>query len=115
MTSSQIKECPNCKGTSLSFKIVIEDQISFDLHETLKTDQKIKKNGMKTKRIKTFEGADWCVQRNKFVDKKRIVDEENDHYYEKVMDGEEILRDCDEKLSAHRGHGSAKFKKEGND
>ncbi len=40
----------------------------------------------------------------------RMIDRENVHYVEKVVytDTGTIIRDCDEKLTEHLGHGSAK-------
>ncbi len=42
----------------------------------------------------------------------RIIDRENDRYYELIKDGEtdQIINETEEKLSDHQGHGSAKKK-----
>lgn len=43
----------------------------------------------------------------------RVIDRKNDHYKEVTtdMDGN-VTHFCDERLSEHTGHGSAKMKKE---
>ena len=43
----------------------------------------------------------------------RMIDKENDRYVEKVVytDTGTVIRDCDEKLTEHWGHGSAKDSK----
>jgi len=41
----------------------------------------------------------------------RIIDRKNDRYYERIEDQSgNVIRLCDEPLSQHRGHGSAKKK-----
>ena len=47
------------------------------------------------------------------VSRFRMIDKENDRYVEKIRytDTGTIIRDCDEKLTEHWGHGSAKDSK----
>jgi len=60
--------------------------------------------------IQILGGADWSRNLKRFVQKQRVIDRESDRYVERVADPDtgEVLRDVDEPLSAHRGHGSAK-------
>jgi len=46
--------------------------------------------------------------------KNRVIDKNNDKYFEQVIDPEtgETVHHCEEPLSEHFGHGTAKFKKE---
>lgn len=46
-------------------------------------------------------------QWNKLI---REIDRENDHYRERIVNPQtgEVILDCDEPLTAHTGHGSAK-------
>lgn len=62
--------------------------------------------------VETFSGTDWSHRLQRFVRKQRTLDRDNDRYAEKVVDPEtgEVLRDVEEPLSDHRGHGSAKAK-----
>ncbi|MBN9492557.1 PepSY domain-containing protein [bacterium] len=55
-------------------------------------------------------GDDWSHRLRRFVQRIRILDRDNNRYVEKVVDPEtgEVLRDVEEPLSDHRGHGSAK-------
>jgi hypothetical protein len=50
------------------------------------------------------------VASGKYSDKMQIIDRENDHYFEKVVNKEtgEIIHLCDETLKEHVDHGSAK-------
>ena len=45
--------------------------------------------------------------------KERLIDRAKDHYKEVVTDPDtgSVVHQCDEPLSQHRGHGSAKKKK----
>ena len=55
-------------------------------------------------------GQDWSESLGRFVDYERIIDRQNDRYYERIVDPEtgEVLREIDEPLSEHIGRGSAK-------
>lgn len=52
----------------------------------------------------------------RLVIKERIVDKQSDSYFERIADMEtrEIIHECEEPLSEHRGHGDAKKKTLGN-
>ena len=56
---------------------------------------------------------DYSRSRKKVVHLQRVIDRDNDQYREKVTDYEsgEIIHHCEEPLSQHQGHGSAKQKK----
>jgi hypothetical protein len=62
---------------------------------------------------KCFFGYEWFQSARKWVYKEWIINRRDDHYREVVTDPEtgEVLHHCDEPLSEHRGHGSAKSKK----
>lgn len=55
---------------------------------------------------------DYSYSREKHVHKQRVIDRDNDHYFEKVTDYEtgEVIHHCEEPLSQHQGHGDAKRK-----
>jgi hypothetical protein len=52
------------------------------------------------------------VQRStgEWMEKARVIDRDADHYFERVVDARtgKVVHECDEELSKHRGHGSAK-------
>lgn len=89
-------------------QIILTETLS--IHETVKG----KSNKMPGKRKPFFEmqtGEEKSVDRNKWVKKDRVIDRENDIYFEKVEDPDtgEVIHECSEPLSMHFGHGSAKF------
>lgn len=57
-------------------------------------------------------GDDLCVTKSKWMNKNRVIDKKNDLYSETITDPQtgEILHQCKEPLSLHRGHGSTKRK-----
>ena len=60
-------------------------------------------------------GTDWSYEFKKFVEFHRIIDKENDRYYERIVDPDtgDVIREVDEPLSTHQGHGSAKTLEDG--
>ena len=71
---------------------------------------KARKEGDKKPSYESLQGADLQRSTGKFMQKKRIIDRENDQYEETVIDPctGEVIYECKEPLSKHRGHGSAK-------
>ena len=60
-----------------------------------------------------LDGHDLQKSTGKWMTKERIIDRQNDKYQEKVTDPETgaVIHHCEEPLSKHWGHGSAKHKK----
>ena len=105
-----IKKCPYCDSEYLTIKLTFSDDIS--LHDKLSA--KVKKDSIKKPIKEIVQGDDYSYSKKKYMSKTRIIDRENDHYYENVSDKEtgEIVHECDESLKDHLGHGSAKKKKQ---
>ena len=59
---------------------------------------------------KQFVGDHYYEKSNKWNTKVQIIDRVNDWYFEEVRDGDTgaLIHLCDEPLSEHDGHGSAK-------
>lgn len=60
-----------------------------------------------------FNSYSFSYDIGKLVNHQRLIDRQNDKYIEIVKDEgtNHLLHYCNEKLSDHRGHGSAKIKK----
>jgi hypothetical protein len=106
---SSWKPCPNCG--SLRRTPVLRYHETLNLHEMTKL--KAEKEGEKKPSYEALEGDDLQRSTGKYVEKKRIIDRENDWYEERIVDSEngEVIHECKEPLSEHKGHGSAKNKK----
>lgn len=103
--------CPQCGSTKQSMHIHFEDQIQ----TTEWVDIRLKSSSLPSRkklRVHTQSGQQFSVKLGRHVDKTRVLDKENDRYFEKITDPltEEVLRHCEEPLTAHQGRGSAKFK-----
>lgn len=59
-----------------------------------------------------ISGTDFSHDLNKEVFKERVIDRRNNYYGEEVVDFDniEVIHYCEESLSEHYGHGSAKVK-----
>jgi len=100
--------CPKCGGNEREISIVLSDNI--EIHEKLVG--KAKHNGSKKPFHEVVSGDDFHRKSGKWNKKERVIDRDNDRYKEIINDketGEEIHR-CEEPLSKHTGHGSAKKK-----
>lgn len=60
--------------------------------------------------LEAIFGAELFRKLGIWVRKERIIDRDKDHYREVITNPEtgEVLHHCEEPLSEHRGHGSAK-------
>lgn len=101
--------CPACGSTSRRFGVELHSTV----HAHSSLSAKARHGGATGKRkwfVEVFSGANWSRSLQRFVRKERTIDRDNDRYVEKVTDPEngDVLRDVDEPLSQHQGHGSAR-------
>jgi hypothetical protein len=108
---NQNDKCKKCGSTKKVIKLFFEDAMP-GIHECLHFKAKDKtKNSRKNPILDVFQGDDIYKRTGEWVNKVREFDKINNRYYENVetLDGK-ILHHCDEKLTDHQGHGSAKSK-----
>lgn len=98
-------QCPICGSRNMRLDIT-DEYVMFD-----QISLRAKNKGQK-KAFKEVVSGHETSDKYGIVEKKRVIDRENDWYEEEVktLDGI-IAHDCKEKLSDHRGHGSAKKKR----
>lgn len=107
-TSAHRVPCYKCGGNkrihnlSIISKIVLRDGIGV----------KAKRPGEKKPYVEDKVMPSYSHRFGKHVLHERLIDRDNDHYREVVKDYEsgEILHHCEEPLSQHINHGSAKSK-----
>jgi hypothetical protein len=100
--------CLNCGSFLKEVNVQLEDECGFGFHD--KIEIKGKMDGIKKPVIEIISGDEISRSNNKFVEKERIIDRENNRYYERIVSNDgEIIHEQDEKLTEHFGHGSAKF------
>lgn len=104
---SESEKCPQC-GSELS-TIVFRVIENLTLAEAI--GGKVLSKGKKPAREFMY-GADYSVKERRYMQKERVIDRENNIYHEKVTDPKSgtVIHECDEPLTAHFGHGSAKEK-----
>jgi hypothetical protein len=98
--------CPDCGSLARRVDIRVEDTIT--IHDSLAI--KVKRGG-KGKPVRTGKYGDSLhTLTGRWMHREMTVDRENDRYTERIVDPEsgEVIRDVDERLSDHRGHGDAK-------
>ncbi|MEH0724848.1 hypothetical protein [Vibrio alginolyticus] len=105
--------CPECGSKVINIGVSIEEEVGLSIHDNVRARVKDDSYPSKDKvRLDVFQGADERKRDGKMMEKTRIIDKDNDHYKEVVTDPETdtVVHQCEEPLSAHRGHGSAKKK-----
>ena len=102
--------CPNCGSNKRNYHVSITDTMVARDGLGIKA----KRPGEKRPFIEDKAMPDFSQSRGKVVLRKQVIDRDNDKYFESVTDYEsgEVIHHRDEPLSEHRGHGSAKAKKE---
>lgn len=104
-----IRYCIFCGSKNINIFSSIHETIKFrsKLHLKAKDKQLKKRKRLQIEIISESERSS-CAESG-FVHKVRIIDKINNNYYEHIEDenGKEIHH-CQEKLSEHIGHGSAK-------
>ena len=104
--------CPACGSEYYTVQLSFEDSIALQDKARIRVTAD-KKHGREKIRREINTGASFSKQRKKFVNRIVDVNREDDIYTELVQDNEnkEVIHYCNEKLSEHIGHGSAKVKK----
>lgn len=105
----KIDKCPKCNSENLQRKLFVSDKI--EIHENVRGKSN-RLPGKKRPKREFQAGEEKSSERKKYVKKIRVIDRENDMYYEEVIDpeSEETIHRCLEPLTNHFGHGSDKRK-----
>lgn len=113
VSEKTLKLCPNCSSIKQIIYDYYEEEKKRDIKERVVS--KIKdttKTGKKKLRKEFVDGDDLHRKSGNWYLMKRIIDKDNDYYLETITDRVtgDIIYHCEEPLSKHRGHGSAKMK-----
>lgn len=114
ITDMAANQCPKCSSNKLNIFVDIKETVH--LYDSLKGKKKDPNfSSKRNPRVEFFTGADKWRDKNKMVQKLRVIDKTviPYKYKEQLIDIEtgEIIKDVEEPLVQHPGHGSAKFKK----
>ena len=112
-TPEQRIPCSKCGNTKRNYHVSISETVTFRDGIGVKA----KRVGEKKPYIEDMSVPDCSRSLGKIVHRARVIDRDNDRYFEKITDYEsgELIHHCEEPLSQHQGHGNAKPKKDGGD
>jgi len=98
--------CENCGGLNRTIHVSVEEKVIARDGLGLKA----KRPGEKRPYIEDLSIPEHNHCLDKVVHRARVIDRDNDSYFEKITDYEtgEIIHHCEELLSQHQNHGSAK-------
>jgi hypothetical protein len=96
--------CNNCGSNKKTINLLFIDNMP-EIRECLSF--KCYKETRKKPILEVIQGDQIKRSTGEWVKKTREIDRKNDRYYEHV-EGADGAHHCEEKLSKHRGHGSAK-------
>ena len=100
------KPCPSCGSTARTFAVTLTDKA--EAHDSLATKARYGDVGKVKPYREAFTGFDYHRDTREWRQVYRVVDREGDRYTERIMDAAgNVVRDVDEPLSEHRGHGTA--------
>jgi hypothetical protein len=100
--------CPKCGSTARHFEVMVSETLA--MHEQI---------GMKARHgdsgkpfLESKSGDSLHRRTGEWVSREMTVDRENDVYKELITNPEtgKVIHHCEEPLSQHQGHGSAKKK-----
>lgn len=100
--------CQSCGSTERNFNVSIVE--SATLRDGI--GMKVKRVGERRAFRETKGIPSFSYSLEKFVLREQVIDRDKDVYFEKVTDYEDdrTIHHCEERLSEHKGHGSAKKK-----
>ena len=106
--------CPHCGSSQRCVNVSVIDEIQIKEQVGMKAKDPTRISKRKIK-IEQLIGDDLHRSSGKWYKKVRVIDRDNNHYFEEVIDPEsgEVIHRCEEALSDHLGHGSAKPAREG--
>lgn len=109
-TPEQRITCSKCGSTKRNYHVSISESVT--ARDGIKV--KAKHAGEKKPYIEDLSIPDHSRSLGKVVHRARVIDRDNDRYFEKITDYEsgEVIHHCEEPLSQHRGHGNTKPKKD---
>ena len=105
--------CPACGSVKRNLTLSITEQLQ-TAHEKLTGKSKDTRfPSKKNPRVKFFVGDDQRKSDKKWMRKTRTIDRDKNQYSEVVTDPETgaVIHKCEQPLSQHTGHGTAKKKK----
>ncbi len=112
-STSERQPCSTCGSLGRKLDGDLSDTAAAALYDQYRLRTKDPSRRSKDKiRKEIFGGYDFTHDTGKWNFKDRVLDRDNDHYFEHVVDSEtgDTIHKCEESLKDHFNHGSAKKK-----
>lgn len=105
--------CPHCGSASRHFKVSMSETVTVRSKLTAKG----RRTGERQPFIEQTVGDDLHRKTGRWMKLHRVIDRLKNWYNERVTDPAtgDVVHECDEPLTEHRGHGSAKLKPDSED
>lgn len=101
------KPCPTCASMARTFAVTLTDKV--EAHDGLASKARHGDVGKVRPYREAYTGSDYHRDSRKWRQVSRVVDRENNRYTERIVDAAgNVVREINEPLSQHRGHGAAK-------
>lgn len=101
------KPCPICASMARTFAVTLTDKV--EAHDGLASKARHGDVGKVRPYREAYTGSDYHRDSKEWRQVSRVVDRENDRYTERIVDAAgNVVREIDEPLRQHRGHGAAK-------
>lgn len=103
--------CPTCGSIGRAFvKVVNESVRMYETYRLVLQGARIKSGGRRRPSRELIQGHEFSEGLQRMVLKRREIDRANDMYEEKVVNSQDgtVMHQCKERLSDHKGHGSAR-------
>ncbi len=109
LPEAERKQCPACGSVSRAYNVLVTDSVT--AHDGLRLKARHGPTGKPFLEAKV--GEEVFRKNGKWVNRSVRVDRDRNEYSEIVEDKDtkEIVHQCDEPLSEHIGHGTARNKK----
>jgi hypothetical protein len=105
--------CPRCGSHSRLTVMTIDEDTVLATYDSVRAKKfRLSLRSKDKRRSDVFAGHEQSKASGKWYLKERVIDKDKDYYKEKLTDTDtgEVVYCREQKLSEHRGHGSAKKK-----
>jgi hypothetical protein len=107
---AQIKDrepCPSCGSLARRFELTLTATVQ--VHGRIGLKARHGDVGKVKPHLEQTSGDDFHRDSGEWRQLSRVIDREHDRYTERIIDAAgDVVREIDEPLSGHRGHGAAK-------
>ena len=104
------RPCAHCGSTARLFEVDIVENI--EMHDSM--SMKARRGSTGRPFLEAKAGANLHRTSGNWMHRDLVIDRDNDRYVERIVDSKTaaVIHECKEPLSRHRGHGTAKRRRD---